>query len=171
VATPNLALIEILRETANRIEAGADYQWSHFGKCNCGHLAQTATRLSAVQIHQGAFCKLAEWSEISDDFCPQTGILLDRVVDTLFELGLEAADLRHLEDLTDVEVLRNLPGGFRYLERNQPQHAVAYLRSWANLMEARLLAFNEVELIGWPLRADRCKTGINSELYEDKVLL
>ncbi len=138
MATPNLALVQILRETADRIEGGAEYQWSHFGKCNCGHLAQTATRLTAVQIHRGAFCRLAEWSEIPDDFCPQTGALLDRVVDALFELGLNATDLRNLEDLTDGEVLRNLPGGFRYLERNQRQDAVAYMRSWANLLEAQL---------------------------------
>jgi len=60
------------------------------------------------------------------------------VVDTLFELGLNASDLGHLEDLTDGEVLRNLPGGFRYLERNLRQDAVAYMRSWANLIEAQL---------------------------------
>ena len=138
MAIPNLALVDILRETADRIEAGADYQWSHFGKCNCGHLAQTATRLSPVQIHQNAFCRFAEWSEIPDDFCPQTGVLIDRVVDTLFELGLNARDLRHLEDLTDREVLQNLPGGFRYLERNLRQDAIAYMRSWANLIEAQL---------------------------------
>ena len=138
MAIPNLALVDILRETADRIEAGADYQWSHFGKCNCGHLAQTATRLSAVQIHRNAFRRLAEWSEIADDFCPQTGILIDRIVDTLFELGLNASDLRHLEDLTDGEVLRNLPGGFRYLERNLRQDAIAYMRSWANLIEVQL---------------------------------
>ena len=138
MAIPNLALVDILRETADRIEAGADYQWSHFGKCNCGHLAQTATRLSAVQIHQNAFCRFAEWSEIPDNFCPQTGVLIDRVVDTLFELGLNASVLRHLEDLTDGEVLGNLPGGFRYLERNLRQDAVAYMRSWANLIEAQL---------------------------------
>ena len=137
MAIPNLALVDILRETADRIEAGADYQWSHFGKCNCGHLAQTATRLSPVQIHQNAFCRFAEWSEIPDDFCPQTGVLIDRVVDTLFELGLNARDLRHLEDLTDREVLQNLPGGFRYLERNLRQDAIAYMRSWANLIEAQ----------------------------------
>ena len=138
MAIPNPALVQILRKTADRIEAGADYQWSHFGKCNCGHLAQTATRLSAAQIHRNAFCRLAEWSEIPDDFCPQTGVLLDRVVDTLFELGLTATDLRNLEDLTDGQVLRNLPDGFRYLERNQRQDAVAYMRSWASLLEAQL---------------------------------
>jgi hypothetical protein len=140
VATPNLALVQILRETADRIEAGADYQWSHFGKCNCGHLAQTATRLSPVQIHQSAFRKFAEWSEISEDFCPQTGVLIDRVVDALFELGLSPTDLRHLEDLSDPKVLANLPGGFRYLERNRRQDAIAYIRSWANLIEGGLPA-------------------------------
>ncbi|HEV3211740.1 MAG TPA: hypothetical protein VGY91_15900 [Chthoniobacterales bacterium] len=143
--------MQILRETADRIETGAEYQWSHFGKCNCGHLAQTATRFTAVQIHRSAFCRLAEWSEIPEDFCPQTGALLDRVVDALFELGLNATDLRNLEDLSDGEVLRNLPGGFRYLERNQRQDAVAYMRSWANLLEAQLYTqcADPIEA-GWP---------------------
>jgi hypothetical protein len=138
VATASLALFRILHETADRIEAGAEYQWSHFGKCNCGHLAQTATRLTAAQIHQSAFCRLAEWSEIPDDFCPQSGVLIDRVVDTLFEIGLTAGDLRHLEDLSDPEILHNLSGGFRYLERNRRQDAVAYLRSWADLIRPGL---------------------------------
>jgi hypothetical protein len=153
VAIPNRALAQILRETADRIEAGADYQWSHFGKCNCGHLAQTTTRLSAIQIHQNAFRKLAEWSEIPEDFCPQTGVVFDRVVDALFELGLTPIDLRDLEDLSGPDILRNLPGGFRHLERNQRDDAVAYMRAWASLIEHRtaadetdLLAVGEVEL-------------------------
>jgi len=153
VATPNHALAQILRETADRIEGGADYQWSHFGKCNCGHLAQTATRLSAIQIHQNAFRKLAEWSEIPEDFCPQTGVIFDRVVDALFELGLTPIDLRDLEDLSGPDILRNLPGGFRHLERNRREDAVAYMRSWASLIEhsivaneAQLVAVEEVEL-------------------------
>jgi hypothetical protein len=119
------------------MEAGAEYQWSHFGKCNCGHLAQTATRLSAAEIHRSASCRLTEWSEIRDDFCPQTGVLIDRIVDTLFEIGLRAADLRHLEDLSDPDVLHRLPGGFRYLERNRRDDAIAYIRSWAEFLESR----------------------------------
>ena len=134
MATPSFALVHILHETADRLAGGAEYQWSHFGKCNCGHLAQTATRISARDIHRTAHRKLSEWSEIPDDFCPQTGVLIDRVIDTLFELGLTNTDLRHLENLTDSEVLARLPAGRRYLQRNQRDDVVAYLRTWAGLL-------------------------------------
>ena len=134
MATPSFALVQILRETADRLAGGAEYQWSHFGKCNCGHLAQTATRISAKDIHRTAHRRLSEWSEIPDDFCPQTGVLIDRVIDALFELGLTNTDLRHLEDLTDPEVLARLPGGRRYLRRNQREDVIVYLRTWAELL-------------------------------------
>jgi hypothetical protein len=134
MATPSFALVQILRETAGRLASGAEYQWSHFGKCNCGHLVQTATRIPAAEIHRTAHRKLSEWSEIPDDFCPQTGVLIDRVIDTLFELGLTNTDLRHLEDLTDPEVLAGLPGGRRYLQRNQRADVILYMRTWADLL-------------------------------------
>ena len=145
MATPSFALVQILRETADRLAGGAEYQWSHFGKCNCGHLAQTATRISARDIHRTAHRKLSEWSEIPDDFCPQTGVLIDRVIDTLFELGLTNTDLRHLEDLTDPEVLARLPGGRRYLQRNQRDEVVVYLRTWADLLAEQSSGFGVAE--------------------------
>ena len=145
IATPSFALVQILRETADRLASGAEYQWSHFGKCNCGHLAQTATRISARDIHRTAHRKLSEWSEIHDDFCPQTGVLIDRVIDTLFELGLTNTDLRHLEDLTDPEVLARLPDGRRHLQRNQRDDVIVYLRTWAGLVAEQSSAFGVAE--------------------------
>jgi hypothetical protein len=129
MAIPSFALVQILRESAERLANGAEYQWSHFGKCNCGHLAQTATRLSAAEIHRTAYRKLGEWGEIPDDFCPQTGVLIDRVIDTLFELGMTNKDLCHLEDLTGPEVLKNLPEHRRDLQRNQRADVVLYQRA------------------------------------------
>jgi hypothetical protein len=136
MAVPSLALATVLHETADRLERTAHYQWSHFGHCNCGHLAQTVTRLSAAEIHRRAFVELTEWSEIPEDFCPTTGLRLDFILDRFRELGLDRNDLRHLEDLSDLVVLRALPGGFRYLRRNDPAAAVLYLRTWAALMAA-----------------------------------
>ncbi len=138
MAIPNFALIDVLRETAQRLAGGAEYQWSHFGKCNCGHVAQTATRFAAADIHRTAQRVLAEWSEIPDDFCPQTGVLLDGVLDALYELGLSNTDLRHLEDLTDPEVLRRLPPGKRHLRRNRREDVVVYLQEWAQSLEEAL---------------------------------
>jgi glycine/D-amino acid oxidase-like deaminating enzyme len=124
-----------LRETADRLESGAAYNWAHFGRCNCGHLAQTLTRLDAAEIHRRARRELIEWSEIPEDYCGSTGYHLDHVIDTLLEIGLNRDDVRHLEDLSDRAVLERLPGGFRWLERNSRENAVAYMRAWADLLE------------------------------------
>lgn len=137
--TPSRALVQILRETAERLAAGADYSWSHFGRCNCGHLVQTITRLTPAEIHAASAPELAEWSEIPDDYCAGTGLRLEFVLDRLRELGLDRADLKHLEDLSDPRVLHALPGGHRHLERNRREDVVAYLHTLAVILEAELL--------------------------------
>ncbi|HEY0966042.1 MAG TPA: hypothetical protein VGD88_01520 [Opitutaceae bacterium] len=138
MALPSRALVHVLRETADRLASSTDYQWSHFGRCNCGHLAQTVTRLSPADIHAACARELTEWSEIPDDYCAGTGLRLEYVLDRLRELGLDRTDLRHLEDLSDPRVLHALPGGHRWLQRNQHADAVLYLRTWAGVIEASL---------------------------------
>ncbi len=138
MAIPSRALVTVLRETAARLEAGADYQWSHFGRCNCGHLVQTVTRLSPAEIHAASAPELLEWSEIPEDYCAGTGLKLEYVLDRLRELGLDRADLRHLEDLSDPRVLSALPGGHRWLERNRREDVVAYMRALASVLEVEI---------------------------------
>jgi hypothetical protein len=140
MAISSRALVNVLRETADRLEGGAEYQWSHFGRCNCGHLVQTVTRLSPAEIHAASVRELSEWSEIPEDYCAGTGLKLEYVLDRLRELGLDRADLRHLEDLSDPRVLAALPGGHRWLERNRREDAVAYFRAFSAVLEAALPA-------------------------------
>lgn len=140
MAQPSRPLVDLLRETADRLATSTDYRWSHFGHCNCGHLAQTVTRLSAAEIHAACTRELTEWSEIPDDYCAGTGLRLEYVLDRLREFGLDRTDLRHLEDLSDPIVLRALPGGHRWLERNRREDAILYLRTWAEVIERQLPA-------------------------------
>jgi len=135
---PSAALVNILRETSARLESGDSYQWSHFGRCNCGHLVQTVTRLSAAEIHAVCSPELLEWSEIPDDYCAGTGLRLEYVLDRLRELGLSRDDLRQVEDLSDASVLRALPGGHRWLQRNCREDVNVYFRTWADLLEKDL---------------------------------
>jgi hypothetical protein len=134
MATPNQPLIAMLRATAERLASGAPYQWAHFGACNCGHLVQTVTGLSPAEIHAASSCELLEWSEIPDDYCAGTGIRLEFMLDRLRELGLDRVDLRHLEDLSDSRVLHALPGGHRFLERNNRDHVVLYFQAFARVL-------------------------------------
>jgi hypothetical protein len=50
MAKSNPELINALRETADRLEQGAHYEWGHMGRCNCGHLVQTLTWMSDYEI-------------------------------------------------------------------------------------------------------------------------
>ena len=131
---PSAALVNILRETSARLELGDFYQWSHFGRCNCGHLVQTVTRLSAAEIHAVCSPELLEWSEIPDDYCAGTGLRLEYVLDRLRELGLCWDDLRQVEDLSNACVLHALPGGHRWLQRNCREDVIVYFRTWADLL-------------------------------------
>lgn len=136
-------LIDALRSTANRLEAGETYMWAHMGRCNCGHLAQTLTGLTAEDIHKRALQRHGDWTEQSEHFepyCRLTGFHLDYVMDALIESGLHPTDIRELETLANREVLQRLPGGFRYLERNRRDNVILYMRVWADLLEEKLPA-------------------------------
>lgn len=146
----NPDLVEALRATAARLQAGAEYRWTHMGSCNCGHLAQTVTRLSPAEIHRLALQKPGDWGEQAveyrppTEYCPTSGLPIDHVIQALLDLGLSRDDLRHLERLSDVEVLRRLPVERRNLDQRQRRDVVVYLRTWADLLEEEWMATVEV---------------------------
>lgn len=138
MARPSLVLIDALRATVARLVAGSAYQWGHHGQCNCGHLVQTVCKLPPGRIHQLALERDGDWEALANAYCPTSGLLIDDVISELIALGLTTDDLAHLEKLDDAEVLAALPGGHRWLRRNDRDDLVAYLAAWADLLEAQL---------------------------------
>jgi len=138
MARPSTELIDILRRTADRLETGEKYMWGHMGACNCGHLAQELTQLSRAEIHEFAMARFGDWFHQTLEFCPTSGYPLDIVIDLMLQKGLTLSDLRHLERLDDLDVLRQLPPQARNLRQNNRQDVVTYLRAWAGLLEQRL---------------------------------
>lgn len=138
MAIPSRALIDALRTTADRLTGGARYTWTHMGACNCGHLAQTVTELSAEEIHAIALEKVGDWHEQVLEHCPTSGLPMDCLIDTLLDLGLARADLAHLERLSNPDVLRRLPAEDRSLSFRRRSHVVTYMRAFADLLEERL---------------------------------
>lgn len=139
MARPTLELIQALRVTAARLsggDGGARYKWSHFGQCNCGNLAQTVTRLSPEQVYRAAFDRSGDWGEQAREFCPTSGYPIDFVLRSLFELGLEQTDIRHLERLSDDRVLKRL--SVSSLAHNHRDNVVRYMNAWADLLEEAL---------------------------------
>ena len=145
MAKSNPILINKLREAATQIESGADYNWGHVGKCNCGHLLQAVSPMSSTEIYKKAqIQKLDEWSEYANDYCPASGVPMDDMIDTLMELGLDLDDIHHLEYLSNKLVLEALPGGFRYLQKGNRDDAVTYMKTWADVLELELQYFENV---------------------------
>lgn len=128
-------LIAVLRETAERLMQGDAYGWTHMGKCNCGHLVQTVTKLTPAEIHQYALQKPGDWAEQAVAYCPGSRYPIDLVFQTLIELGLTRDDLIHLERLSDPGILAQLPSQSRALDYRKRDDVVLYFQLWANLLE------------------------------------
>ncbi|EAY30510.1 aldo-keto reductase family protein [Microscilla marina] len=140
MAQPSTFLIEALRKTADKLAKGAPYQWGHMGSCNCGNLAQEITQLSKAKIHEYALqTRFGDWSEQTSEFCPTSNLPMDIVISEMLNAGLTRTDLKHLEKLSDKQVLKRLPANNRYLMHNKRDDVVKYLRTWADLLEEQLL--------------------------------
>lgn len=165
MARPSARLVRTLRLTADRLEQPeVVYQWSHFGHCTCGHVAQTITKLEASTIYRAAFYRPGDWGEQaarlgrpelpdygerpaidegayefeSLDRCAATGSPLAAILDAMYAAGLEPDDVRHLERLSDGEVLRWLGKNTTGLEHANREHVIAYLRGFAEVLENKL---------------------------------
>ena len=141
MAKPTPELIEALRKTARKLAHSPHYQWGHMGSCNCGHLVQEVTHLSKAQIHDYALrTRGGDWSEQAMDYCPTSGYLMDQVISIMLDVGLEVTDFKHLEQLSDKQVLRSLPEEERNLLHNRRDDVVKYLHAWARLLEEQWLS-------------------------------
>lgn len=135
MAIANPKLIEALRNTIQKLENGADYQWGHMGKCNCGHLARELTEYSAAKIHEYALkIKRGAWADQEADFCPTSKMPMDILISSLLNAGLEREDLRHIEELSEPKVLATLPLGQKYFRRNMREDVVKYFTIWVEIL-------------------------------------
>lgn len=138
MAKPNPELIDTIRRTANRLEQGAPYQWGHMGSCNCGHLAQEITELSRAEIHEYATRQYGDWTTQSNHFCPTSGYPMDLLISKMLKAGLDIEDIKHLERLTDHQVLQSLPAHSRDLSYNVREDVILYMKAWADVLETKL---------------------------------
>lgn len=146
MANPTIQLIAALRETATRLRNGAHYAWGHHGACNCGNLVQVVTSFSKEEILRYAHTGTGEWTEMAQEFCPVTNAPLTLVITRLQQIGLTPTDIHNIEYLGDKEVLRNLPGGFRWLKRNKKEDAIEYFEAFASLLEDKMICEIDVSI-------------------------
>ena len=139
MAKANLLLIEAFRTTAKNLRNGKPYEWGHMGNCNCGNLAQTLLNIDKKTIHEYALVGVGDWSEQVNDYCPTSGLQMDKMIFGLLEKGLSTDDLKNLEYLSDPFVLANLPQNTPPLKNNNREDVALYLETWAKILENCLL--------------------------------
>ncbi|MFD1188596.1 hypothetical protein [Pontibacter rugosus] len=135
-----LEISQALRDTAKRLARGAAYQWGHMGSCNCGHLAQTITQHSKGEIHGAAMWRYGDWREQLRDYCPQSGLPMDEIIDHMLDFGFSRDELAHLETLTHPTIVALLPNNRKHLKHNMRDDLVLYLTTWADHLEEHLLS-------------------------------
>lgn len=140
MARPTPELIDALRTTAKRLRTDVQYYWSHQGSCNCGHLAQTITKLSKAEIHSIAIERHGDWDDHAEDYCPTSGHHLDSIISQMLEIGMERSDIGDLERLANAQILQRIPPERRALQYNCREDVILYMETWATMLEEQLLA-------------------------------
>jgi hypothetical protein len=163
MAYPNSELIEALRETARRLQQGNHYAWGNHGSCNCGNLLQVLTNLDSSEILQYSRTGTGEWTELAIDFCGTTDAPVDLLVKKLQDAGLTTSDIHCIEYLEDKEVLKRLPGGFRWLSRNKREDVISYFETMADMLEEKLLHKVEVNF-------EKLFAGNGNHVLQEKIL-
>lgn len=138
MATPSQTLIDALRDAAHRLQNGAMYAWGHHGCCNCGHVLQSITGQTPEAILQTAHTGVGEWTQIAEEYCGTTNLQAYQLMHRLEQAGLSPTDIHHIEYLNDRAVLEKLPGGFRWLRRNEKSDVIVYLNTFADILEDQL---------------------------------
>jgi len=148
MARSNFKLIEAIRKTAKQLSASTNYQWGHMGSCNCGHLVQEITKLSAAQIHDYALANcMGDWSEQSQMFCGTGSMPMDLLFSELINVGLDITDIKHLEKCSDPKVLLLLPVGKKHPKNNVKEDVVLYMETWATVLEEELIDKIEINIL------------------------
>lgn len=144
MAKSNPELISALRKAADNLADGARYEWGHMGRCNCGHLVQTVTDLTATEIVRAVEFEMAEWTEHAEDYCGGTGEKVQDLFVALNDVGFDHQDVIALENLTDRRVLARIQADRGsetpvYLRRNHAGDVTLYMETLADILEEGLV--------------------------------
>jgi hypothetical protein len=144
MANANSFLINALRQKARRLASGSEYAWGNHGSCNCGNLLQVITALNRTEILRLAHTGIGEWTELAEDYCNVSNLPADQLISHLIEAGLTPSDIHNIEYLEDREILERLPGGFRWLKRNERADVILYLDVMANMLEEKIISDEKI---------------------------
>lgn len=135
MSEPTFTLITAIRNTISKLESDSPYQWGHMGSCNCGHLAQQITNLSQAQIHEYAMQRMGDWNEQVMEYCPESGLPIDTIIDAMLSAGLSLEDIKQLEKLSNPIILDRIPENNLPLSQNNRRDVIHYFKAWLKILE------------------------------------
>jgi hypothetical protein len=98
---------------------------------------QVVGNMSKEEILRYAHTGPGEWTELAEESCSVTQAPFQLLIRKLEEIGLTPSDIHNLEYLEDRDVLEHLPGGFRWLSRNQREDVILYFETFAAVLEIK----------------------------------
>ena len=137
MAAPHPRLIDALRETAERLRGDSDYKWSTMD-LQLRTSRTTVTQRTPREIHEAAQQRAGDWGQHALEYCGQTGLEMDHILQKLLDLGLTRADIRDIERLSNSDVLRRMGGMATGVTHFARTDAIAYFEAWADLLEEQL---------------------------------
>lgn len=140
MANASIELINALRNTSKRIAGSKNnYDWKNIGACNCGNLVQEITGQDKKQIHQNGIQKHGDWEMLVYLYNDNCKYDIDKTIKILLDFGFTLDDIVNLENLSDPEILSNLPEDRKYLKRDKREDVIFYLETWAKMLEEELI--------------------------------
>lgn len=142
MAKATVELIEALRKGAKRIANKANYEWRNTGACNCGNVVQSATNFNRNQIARFGLQKQGDWAMLARLYDKDSNYKIDEIIKRMLEIGMDLDDFGNLENLNDQRILDRI--GNAFLKRDNRNHVILYLNTWADMLEEEML--QDIEL-------------------------
>jgi hypothetical protein len=138
-------LINALRAAATKAENEPScYRWASMTQCNCGLVAQeilggeSNVRQVDYELEGGP-----GWTGVGKamSVCLSSGIPLYEMSQRLINAGFDAADFKHLEDLSKEQIRERAGLGplVDYDQREDREAFIRYARAWADILEEKAL--------------------------------
>jgi len=137
------SLIKILEDTVELLKTTESYQWGHMGSCNCGHLAQVITGSSNAEIHNKAIMTDGDWSEKAENYCSDSGLAIDTIINQMLEVGFEIDDITHIEYLSHPKISKRLIGTEFKHRRNSLEDVILYFNAWIDELKSKRESIKE----------------------------
>lgn len=137
-------LLPSLKIVVNSLEKDiVHYDWHQQQSCNCGLVVQAVLNATPNEVQMlfdygKKYSYTTNWQEAVKDNCSITGIPMNDVFKTLYDLGLRPEDIVHLEYLNNRAILEIAKIDIKIASYySNKENLILYLKAWVKILEHR----------------------------------